>query len=146
MTSPPCPSGPAVDGSVLASGAVIGPAPRHVQDDEWLSQAGTRRADRPWNFRNCLRPQNDERDLSLQLGWLSAWEVHIASYGGGRAKRGNEAVRRFQAGNLRVKGFRVEHTPRYPASPSHVSVFWDHGEWNDNVASMLDACAMEEEA
>ncbi len=118
--------------------------PVELDDSDWLSQVGKRRADGTWSFPNRLRTfrQPPEHDLSMVLGRLSAREVRLAAYGswtGLTPKK--DAVRHVLVGTLKDAGFRVEHTPRWPGSPLHVSVFWDGEEgWDDRVAGLLDAC------
>lgn len=124
---------------------MTGPAPRHIEDDESLSQAGSRRSDGSWNFRAQPRAHAEEDDLSMVLGELSSAEVHLAAYGPKPPRPGKDAVRHFRAGALRDREFRVDHTPYYPGSPDHVSVFWDGvGAWDDRVAALLDDCSMRE--
>lgn len=122
---------------------------RDLGDEEWLSQVGYRRADGTWKFPDRLRPLRDppETDISMCLGRLTPAEARVTAFGAYvRLKPGRDAVRYFRVGTLRQAGFRVEHTPRHPGSPSHVSVFWDgDNEWDDTVAELLHSCGMEGE-
>lgn len=76
--------------------------------------------------------------MSLILGDLSPHEAILAAFGSHR-KCSADASRTTTAGTLRAVGFRVEHTPRLPASPLHVSVYWD-GEWDDDVQRAFGGC------
>lgn len=120
--------------------------PRFIEDDEWLSQAGSRRADGSWKFRDLPRALKvpPELDISMVLGRLTPLEVKQAAYGKKSTAEPRDAVRHVQAGALRSAGFRVEHTPRHPGSPLHVSVFWNDEDtpWDDKVAAMLHAACM----
>lgn len=116
-----------------------------ITDDEWLTHHGTRRADGTEAFRCMLRemPGKREADMSLIRGRLTAEEAGRARLGLSRNPR-RDAARHTTAGRLREAGFRVEHTPRLPGSPWHVSVFWDHGIWDADVGKSFEACFGEE--
>lgn len=122
--------------------------PREIDDEEWLSQCGQRRQQRPWKFRSMPRPEKEppELDISMILGRLSPAEADVAAFGPGRPTDRRRAVRHARVGDLRAAGFRVEHTP-FLGSPDHVSVFWA-GEWvwDEAVGVRLDACCTEGEA
>lgn len=120
----------------MAAGRVPG---RYIHDDEPLTQHGTQRADGTFVFRNRLREDRHlpERSMSLLLGALDPAAAATARHGGPPKPR--DASRLTTAGTLRLEGFRVEHTPRLPRSPLHVSVYWD-GEWDDEVALRYDSC------
>lgn len=120
----------------MAAGRVPG---RHIDDDEPLTQHGTQYADRTFLFRTTLREDRHppERSMSLLLGALDPAAAATARHGG--APKPRDASRLTTAGTLRLEGFRVEHTPRLPRSPLHVSVYWD-GEWDGGVAVKFDSC------
>ncbi len=122
-------------------------APREIGDEEWLSQCGQRKADKPWNFRSMPRPGKEppELDVSMILGRLSPEEAERAAFGPRRADR-RRAVRHAKVGDLRAAGFRVEHTPRL-GTLDHVSVFWGgEGVWDETVSALLGDCCTEGEA
>lgn len=72
--------------------------------------------------------------MSTVLGKLNPLAAHEAAYGSRDRPTGREACRHAQVGTLRGMGFRVDHTPRLPKSPLHVSVYWLDGDWDDAVA------------
>jgi hypothetical protein len=112
-----------------------------VGDDEWLTQHGVIRPGGHRDYRNCLRtdPGKAEADMSLIRGRLSPEEAGVARLGRARRSR-RDAARHTTARRLRVAGFRVEHTPRFPRAPMHVSVYWDRGHWNEETAKLFDGC------
>ena len=120
--------------------------PRLLGDDDWLTQVGRRLpATDEYVFPNRLRPLKDppETDLSMLLGVISPVDARRHAFGATAMKPGRNAARRVRVGGLRSAGFRVEHTPRHPGSPLHVSVFWDGEDgWDDKVAVLLDDCCM----
>ncbi len=120
----------------MAAGRVPG---RYIDDDESLTQHGTHRADGTFNFRTSLRHDRApvEQSMSLLCGALDPGAAATARHG--NPPRPRDAARLTTAGTLRAEGFRVEHTPRLPSSPLHVSVYWD-GEWDDEVANKFDSC------
>lgn len=120
--------------------------PRLIVDDDWLTQHGVIRPAGNEDFRSTLRTDRGktEPDMSLLLGRLTAVEAGNARLGQFRRRR-PDAARHTTAGQLRSVGFRVIHTPRHPGSPLHVSVFWDHGPWDGDVAKRFEACFRQEE-
>lgn len=111
-----------------------------LPDDQELTQCGTKLAGGSYRFRNMPRTERDppERSLSLLRGALTPHEAMTAAFGTHR-KCHRDAARQTTAGTLREVGFRVEHTPRYPLSPDHVSVYWS-GDWDDDVGDLFDGC------
>ena len=122
----------------MAAGRVPG---RVIADDDPLTQHGTQRADGTFSFRNELRADKNppERSMSLLDGALSPAAAASARRFT-QPPQPRDAARWTTAGTLRSKGFRIEHTPRLPRSPLHVSVYWEHGEWDDGVAMAFDSC------
>lgn len=82
--------------------------------------------------------------MSLIRGTLTPEEAGRARFGRRHVPKGRDAARQTTAGRLRMAGFRVEHTPRLPMSPDHVSVFWDTGHWDESVAKLFEECFTEE--
>jgi hypothetical protein len=123
------------------------PGREPVGEDEWLTQHGVIRAGGHRDFRNYLRtdPGKTEADMSLIRGRLSPEEAGVARLGPPSRRSRRDAARHTTARRLRAAGFRVEHTPRFPRSPWHVSVYWDHGEWNEDTAKLFDRCFVLEE-
>jgi hypothetical protein len=121
--------------------------PREIADEEWLSQCGQRKQQRPWNFQSAPRPGKEppELDVSMILGRLTPEEAELAAFGPRSSDR-RRAVRHVKVRDLRAAGFRVEHTPRL-GTPDHVSVFWDgEGLWDVTVSASLNDCCTEGEA
>jgi hypothetical protein len=115
--------------------------PDDLAPDQWVTQHGVVRKDGHEDFRNTLRADRDkpERDMSVIRGLLTAEEAGNVRLGT-RPRRRPDAARSTRVGTLREAGFRVEHTPRLPRSPDHVSVFWDAGEWDASVGAKFEAC------
>lgn len=116
-----------------------------IADNEWLTQHGTKRADDSVAFRAALRnmPGKTELDMSMIRGRVGAERAGELRLGSSRRPE-RDAARHALAGRFRAAGFRVEHTPRYPRTPWHVSIFWDHGEWDSDVAKLFNSCFGEE--
>jgi hypothetical protein len=125
---------------VNVSGRQVG---QHLAPDEGLTQHGKVLADGTFAFRRMLRKDKEksEEDLSLIRGRLHPNAAGDVIYGHrGASQLARDAARHTTVERLTEIGFRVEHTPRFPASPLHVSVFWDHGEWDKAVADLFDKC------
>lgn len=114
---------------------------RELGGDDPVSQAGTMRADKTFKFTERPRPARNPPETSLSL-LDGSFGPHDANYNafGYHPNCKRDASRETTVGRLRDVGFRVEHTPRLPRSPLHVSVYWDESEWDDDVAIAFSKC------
>lgn len=103
------------------------PEPRHIEDDEALTQYGT--TTDPWR----VEPRWDrEKAVSLLLGEWTPEGAGDKIRGSGALGDGTDAARYSTAGTLRKQGFAVIHTPNF-RNPDHVAVRrdpWLAGEFN----------------
>jgi hypothetical protein len=115
-----------------------------LQPNEVLTQHGSCRADNTFRFLSHLRSERPkpELDVSVSRGRLTPNEAGSERTSGRRreADMRRDAARHTTVQRLRDSGFRVEYTPRRPASLRHVSIYWDSGTWDDEVAARFDAC------
>lgn len=112
---------------------------RDILDDEALTQCG-RVIEGGFSFNDRPRMFRDlpETALSLVRGELPA-STAVARAFGRAYEADSDACRHTSAGTLRREGFRVEHTPS-KRNPDHVSVYWDHSDWNRDVARNFARC------
>ncbi|GIG85139.1 hypothetical protein Pen02_00750 [Plantactinospora endophytica] len=119
---------------------VVSPRPADIQiltDDTELTQYG----EHGQEFRNSLREEIGELDLSLILGRQTAMAAALLVT---KTVPPVAAARYTTAGALRRRGFVVKHSPT-KGSPLHVSVFPPQGEvgpveWDTSLAKAFDEC------
>jgi hypothetical protein len=114
---------------------------RDLDDDEWLTQYGSRLVRRQPTgtpFRHRPRFDDDETDISVLVGRISAEEACLKV--ARQTPYVGIGVRYTKVGTLRSAGFAVEHTPT-TRIPEHASV--THAEWQQlgkPVDETLDGC------
>lgn len=108
---------------------------RAIADGEYVSQYGSRQTGVPV-FWDRPRPQ-DVDGLSALIGELSpaAARKRVRRIG---VPTSTDGVRRVRVGDLRARGFIVDHTP-WPGNSLHVSVRY-RGVWDDEVAGKFEGC------
>jgi hypothetical protein len=125
---------------------------RHIEDDEWLTQAGDAFPTGGYLFQHALRRQIGEVEVSLVFGDVSPTEAcDLRAIGEKNRATDRDACRTARAGRLRQLGFHIAHTPE-GAHKRHVSAYWADGEWDERAAErfcrafLAPAANMEEEA
>lgn len=107
--------------------------PRKLVDDDELTQFGEHNEP----FRNNLRPEIFETELSLILGRQSARDVGLFVR---RHSSPKDRARYTTVGLLRLANFTVRHTPS-PGNPLHVSVeLPGEGPWDESLETEFDKC------
>jgi hypothetical protein len=118
--------------------------PQEIPDDAELTQFGEM-GEGGAVFRNKIRPEIGETDMSLMLGRVDA---DTASRRIRRIVVPNAMARYATASAFRSKGFIVAHTPTKKKA-YHVSVFAPlendrPREWDNDLAKLFDSCFTEE--
>lgn len=108
---------------------------RAIEDDEYVSQYGSRQTGAPV-FWDRPRPQ-DVDGLSALLGKLSpaAARKRVRRIG---TPSSTDGVRYARVGDLRSTNFTVDHTP-WPGNSLHVSIRYREV-WDDSVADTFEGC------
>jgi hypothetical protein len=113
--------------------------PREIDDEEYVSQYGSRQTGSP-GFLNQPR-QVDVDGLSVTLGKLTPEEARRYVRRGGKIGR-DDGVRHARVGDLRRQGMLVTNTPSRE-NPDHASISRPGkgpGEWSVEDQGTYDTC------